>query len=343
MIRYPFGPVTMPAALPARLLPLAISLALVLKLAAQEFVSGEAISVEYQPVETIVRYAEIVEVESAQTDTLLGGQVVVESNVDQSSTSVAQAATIVPHPNQPLFTDEAKLEIEGGLAVLLTHFTDRLDTEYGTRAALGTLTEASKANDWPLIYLHEGSANPDQYFYAHPDPTAFVDSSLGRFQFDTTTLNHVVIAGGFYELCLDNTFSQVVENWSHISEEKQFRITFVMDAIYGVASDSWTEDAFNTGLRDWIREQPSTTVVMNSVLKTISEDKHAWTFLSRRWKKIPKEFGLHVRYGDELRAIRFAVKSKPTIVIHYTTAAAFAESVDKASNRPLPVELALSP
>lgn len=258
--------------------------------------------------------------------------------VPRSSTDSEDDAELVC---QPVWAEQSTLQFDGDFAILLTHFTTRLDKFKATRPALCTITQAAKQFDWPLIYLHEGLASNEQYFYCDCSPAAYVDSSLGRFDFDTRDLRHVVIAGGFYELCMDNTFRQVVENWSSLQTSDELRITFLMDGIYGVASDSQSEDSFDAPLHHWIRQQPDATVVMHSAMKWISNRDDAWKFLSRRWSKVPAGMGLHVRYKNEITAVRFAAEGRPTIVLHYTTARDFARSVDEATKRPLPVAFAI--
>lgn len=302
-------------------------------LKSQDFVPTFPIQVQSTPEAVIQSETLPREASSASVE---GGELRTKPKVAAAGLESADGRPMVC---QPQYADEAELKIPGGLAVLLTHFTERLDKERETRSALRTITNVAKSHKWPLVYLHEGNAAPEDYFYCDCEPTAFVNSSLGRFQFATDSLDHVIIAGGFYELCLDNTFSQIIENWSNVRERKELRITFVMDAIYGVASDSLTDDGFNAALRDWIRNQPDQTVLMSDVLDRIGSRDGVWTFLSRRWTRIPASFGLHVRYQDEITAVRFAQGSNPTVVIHYTTAAALARSVDQDLGQPLPIEL----
>ncbi len=220
---------------------------------------------------------------------------------------------------EPEWTDPSELKFDGDAVVLLTHFTDRLDTEHATKPGLQKLVSFAKSNEVPFVYLHEEDADASQYFYNDCNPTAYVNSSLGEFGFNTGSLQHVILAGGFYELCFNNTFEETVANWSELRGKQELRITIVVDAIYGVASDSHTDDPFNADLRAWIREQPSETLLLNSVLQQLTA-ADAWKFLSRRWSSVPLKFGLHVRYKDVLSAIRFAEEGFPTIVIHYATA-----------------------
>ena len=218
----------------------------------------------------------------------------------------------------PEWTEPSELKFESNTAMLLTHFSGRLDHEHLTKPGLHKLVSLAKKTEIPFVYLHERDSDAGKYFYSDCNPTAYIDSSIGEFEFNTGGLGHVILAGGFYELCFNNTFQNTIEKWSELRGKQEFRITLVVDAIYGVASDSLTEDPFNAGLRKWIREQPSGTLLLDSVLKQLAVDE-AWLFLSRRWEAVPPEFGLHVRYKDVLSAIRFAEEGFPTIVLHYAT------------------------
>lgn len=239
--------------------------------------------------------------------------------------------SVMPIPT-PVWANESTLAFDKPIAVLFTHFTDRLDANYITRPGLRTLTNLSRKHQWPTVYLHEGNAAPQAYFYHERQPTAYVNSSLGHFDFDSGPLEHIVVAGGFYELCLNNTVRQAIENWRAVRGKRLLQITYVLDAIYGVASDSYTEDRFNATLRNWINDRPSSTLLMSSVMAQLKDRDDAWKFLSRRWGNVPDEFGLYVRYRGEITAIRFSTPGFPTVLIAYTTTADLAELVDDSGS-----------
>ena len=106
----------------------------------------------------------------------------------------------------PNWANESELKLDAKTAVFLTHFTERLDKNRMTRPALKRLVSAAKSKQHPTIYLHERHESNDKYFYTDCSPTAYIDSDIGFFEFDSSKIKHAVVAGGFYELCLHNTY-----------------------------------------------------------------------------------------------------------------------------------------
>ena len=231
----------------------------------------------------------------------------------------------------PTYADPSELQIDSDVAVLMTHFTSRLDELYLTRPGLKKLTQSCRQHKLPLIYLQEPHAPQHLYFHADCEPTAYIASDLGRFDFETRDLNHLVVAGGFYELCLDNTVKQIVENWSDIKSQKELHITYVTDAIYSVASDCLDDVSNYATLRSWMSQQPSPTFLLSDALEQIQSRDAAWKFLAARWSKIPPRFGLHVRFRGEITAVRFADPDYPTITVRYATVEQLAHEITTAA------------
>ena len=94
---------------------------------------------------------------------------------------------------EPTWTEPEDVEFNGSSAVLLTHFTDRLDVEHKTRPALIQLVEYAKQKDSAVVYLHEKDAPNESYFYDDCNPTAYVSSEVGEFAFKTAELKHVIL------------------------------------------------------------------------------------------------------------------------------------------------------
>lgn len=144
-----------------------------------------------------------------------------------------------------------------------------------------------------------------------------MDSSVGLFEFDTRRVEHAIVAGGFYELCLNNTVKQLIANWQRADDPRQLRITYVLDAVYSVFSDRVVTDPFDRDFDYWIEKQPTTTVLLSSALKRIEDRKQAATLLSRRWKNVPSNFGLHYGFRDVLQLVREPSPGSPTLTVSY--------------------------
>jgi len=216
--------------------------------------------------------------------------------------------------------DQAGYRIETETAMFLTHFTKRLDKQQLTRPALERLVERSKADKaCTLLYLHEPFSPNEIYFYPDCQPDAYIRSYIGHFDFDSSKVQHAIVAGGLYELCLNNTVSQIIQNWLAANTGKDLRITYVTDGVYGVAADSKLTDPFDRGLRRWLRAQPHHVVTLSGVLEQLAGND-AWTFLQRRYNRVPADVGLYVQFRGELTAMRFARNGRPTVTFAFVTA-----------------------
>lgn len=215
--------------------------------------------------------------------------------------------------------DQAGYRVETETAMFLTHFTQRLDKRQLTRPALQRLVQRSKEDkDCTLLYLHEPFSPNGIYFYPDCQPDAYIRSSIGHFDFDSSKVQHAIVAGGLYELCLNNTVSQILQNWLAASTGKDLRITYVTDAVYGVGSDSKLADPFDRRLQSWLRSQPDHVVILSDILEQLV-GKEAWTFLARRYDRVPADVGLYVEFRGELTAIQFASDARPTVTFAFAT------------------------
>ena len=235
------------------------------------------------------------------------------------------------------FDKDTEISLSGETAVLFTHFSKRLDSELLTKPGLERLTEWTKKQTAPLVYLHEPYAEPELYFYSDCEPNAVAKSQIGYFYFKSAHLRHAIVAGGFYEMCLDNTVRQLIKNWGRadIDAGTKLQITYVIDGIYCVASDCLVTDDFYRGLQDWIEQQPSTTLLLGDVLETIKSPQE-WIFLQRHWEHmpVPDGFGLEMEYGGVQKLLREPVEGKPTLRINYLSQQELAKAVAAEKKNP---------
>ena len=222
--------------------------------------------------------------------------------------------------------DPANWSVDSPTAVFLTHFTKRLDKEELTRPAMQKLVALAKREDIPVVYLQESHHPAADYFYDDCEPTAYVESGVGQFSFKTGKVDHAIVAGGYYELCLNNTVRQLIENWSRHSNQqptsqqskpRKLKITYVLDATYAVLSDSHYTDTFDGKIQAWIKEQPCTTVLLSAGLKQIKNRQDATTLLSRRWNTVPSNYGLQYRFRNISQLVRDPAPNGSTLMIEY--------------------------
>lgn len=244
------------------------------------------------------------------------------SEATPTHSSVAVAGPATRAACEPRFVDQSRFEVRQKTALFLTHFSQRLDTHLVTKPGLTRLVELAKQSKLPHLYLHEPYTASSIYFYPACDPDAYVESSIGFFEFASAKLEHAIVAGGFYEMCLNNTVTQLIRNWNQARiGEREVVITYVTDAVYCVAQDRHFADPFDGPLSAFIQQQPSTTVLLSDVLGQLPERAHAWTFLSRRWREVPMEWGLSIQLRDELTTVRAAQRGQPTLKIRYVSTA----------------------
>ena len=245
----------------------------------------------------------------------------------------------------PWIDDPSTWRVDSKTAVFLTHFTNRLDKNELTRPAQQKLNAVAKQYEIPVLCLQERHRPTDEYFYPDCEPTACVDSAVGLFEFDTQNIEHAIVAGGYYEMCLNNTVKQLIANWQRARRPRNLRITYVLDAIYCVFSDRVVTDPYDRAIDRWLEKQPTKTVLLSSALAQLDDRKQAASFLSRRWHNVPIDFGLHYGFRDVFQLVRDPKRSSPTLMISYLPVNKLADnldSIDRARSLSLVAEVSPS-
>ena len=238
-------------------------------------------------------------------------------------------------PCTPVWVDESEFAAKDQTTTFLTHFCLRLDPNRLTKVGLDSLVTLSKEKQFGVIYLQEEHAPTSDYFYTDCGPTAYVGSSIGFFKFDSSEIRHAIVAGGFYEMCLNNTVTQIARNWQSINEPIDLRITYVTDAIYNVASDSRVGDRFDRKIRDWLNKQKHTTVVLSDVLDQLDDRTDALEFLSRRARLLPVGFGLNLKYEGDTHLLRQPATERPIITVEFLTASQLKTTLEHEESNPI--------
>lgn len=230
-------------------------------------------------------------------------------------------------------TNESTFSLAADTAVFLTHFSTRLDSQRHTEKTLHGLVDLAKSSELPFVYLHEPHQDDSTYFYNDCQPTAWIASSIGHFQFDSSPVKHAIVAGGYYELCLNNTVTQLIGNWYRSQPSHDLKLTYVLGGVYAVAQDRDVGSSSDSLIQSWLSAQPDTTIRLLDVMNILKSRNDAWDFLSRRWSKVPADVGLTVYFRGEKTAIRFAQPNRPTLTIQYMTLSELAEDLENPGDK----------
>ncbi|MEZ5658611.1 MAG: hypothetical protein R3E83_08795 [Burkholderiaceae bacterium] len=118
--------------------------------------------------------------------------------------------------------------------VLVTHASSEYDSRMATKSGLDALVHHARIVRMPVIYLADDSPL-DGYFARDCAPTAWVFSEGGELSFRVGA-NHVLLAGGHLELCLNRTIHGLLDQWGRLPPRDR-RLTLVADAIYANARE----------------------------------------------------------------------------------------------------------
>ncbi|MEZ5651016.1 MAG: hypothetical protein R3E87_10760 [Burkholderiaceae bacterium] len=132
------------------------------------------------------------------------------------------------------FTEAAALRLDTRRLLLVTHASSAYDSRLATKRGLDELLRRARAARIPAIYLADDSP-PDAYFPADCQPNAWVFSEGGELRFQTDA-DHVLLAGGHLEICLNRTIHALLDQWAR-RRPRDRRLTLVADAIYANARE----------------------------------------------------------------------------------------------------------
>lgn len=127
------------------------------------------------------------------------------------------------------FTAPEKVQLAGPAALIVTHPSTLWDGRFSSKVGMDAAVAFAKKNGLPVVYL-EGEEEKQTYFFSDCDPTYWVSSFGGEFEFPIET-NHIYSVGGHWELCQRNTQEGLMQAWAH-KRGVDLRFTQVMDGLY---------------------------------------------------------------------------------------------------------------
>lgn len=141
--------------------------------------------------------------------------------------SAAGAASCPPHA----WTDPARVKTGEGPLLIVTHPSTQWDGRFVSKLGMDATVAWAKTRNIPVVYLQDSQpSNAQTYFFSDCNPTYWVQSSGGEFEFAVTS-RHVISVGGHWEMCQRSTFEYLIQrNWRNMDGD--LRLTLVMDGIY---------------------------------------------------------------------------------------------------------------
>lgn len=223
---------------------------------------------------------------------------------------------------EPEITPAADVVVNASTVAIVTHASAHFDQLRQTKPGVDRVVATMKSRGLPVIYLHDhGNPNnpPWNYIYDDWEPTAFVESGIGYFDLNMSSVRHVVCMGGFFWCCERNTVADAIRLWRRDAPDEDLQITQIVDGIFDVA------EAAIPPYRDKIREFqakvlwkqfPAASMTLQQILDLIDDDDLAVEFLSRQISAFPYDVNVTIDYfGHRVRIRDAAVNNEISPII----------------------------
>lgn len=236
---------------------------------------------------------------------------------------------------EPEFTKPSDVMLQQSTVVLVTHASAHFDPLRQTKPAVDRVMAAAKRRRIPVVCFHDrhNSKNPAWlYLYDDWKPTAFVESDIGHYNFDTSRVRHVVCLGGFFWCCERNTLSDTIRHWRRDAPDQDLRITQVVDGIFDVA------EGVVPPYRDRVRkfqadvlwkQYPQAAITLKQILDLIGDDESAVDFIKRQIPELPGGVNVTIDFfGERIPLTTIEKKtdseiSTPELVLAYRDSHSF--------------------
>ena len=137
----------------------------------------------------------------------------------------------------PTWTASNQVKLNEGPVMIVTHPSTQWDGRFVSKLGMDAAVAFAKQQKVPVIYLQDSAPSNNQtYFFSDCNPTYWVSSSGGEFNFNVPS-RHVLSVGGHWEMCQKTTLKDLFyNNWSKVTEGN-LRLTQIMDGIYSYPTD----------------------------------------------------------------------------------------------------------
>jgi hypothetical protein len=195
-------------------------------------------------------------------------------------------------------------------AILITHPSAEYDFSRSAKAGIDRLISFGKVSGFSSVYLQNSSI--DEVYVSDCDPDFWVSSQAGEFNFSLAA-ETVFFGGGYWELCQDSTFSDVIRSWA-TTKPKLVRLVQVMDAIYVSGTSVYVWDEFYARYAALLASKPivnfpnSPTVTLLELMSVMRDDAQRIEVISRNLPNfgyLPADFGIQLFFnGKFVRELR---------------------------------------
>ena len=230
-----------------------------------------------------------------------------------------------PKPSILFPENQRQIQIASEKLTLITHSSTYFDPLRLTENSMRNLVSYSKQNADPVYYLHdEGNPNNPYYLYMYDDcePDGYLYSEIGFYSIDISQVRDVTVAGGYYELCENNTVRETVHKWASLKGTgNDFSITQVTDAIFAVGEDvEWT-DPYYRKYQDQFQSlrarHPKSSISLSTLLDLIGEPSLVVDYLKRRLPSVPSGWNVMIEYLGKTTPIQQGEFGNSTLTFRF--------------------------
>lgn len=217
----------------------------------------------------------------------------------------------------PSFTPPNEVKIESDILLLVTHVSTQWDSQMSAKAGANEVVAYAKDNEIPFIYL-QNFKDPHTYYYTECNPTYYVESYGGEFQFSFPS-KHVLSIGGFYERCKRNTLEHAMAVWEKGKTEEDLRITEIEEGIYMAGDYVRNDDPYREAYLKFKSEKGLSVINLFDFMSVVNDSKMEKEYVKRllsQFKMPPKHRVVVEVDGKE----SFVLKEKtgaPTLTFNY--------------------------
>jgi hypothetical protein len=220
------------------------------------------------------------------------------------------------------FTPPNQVSLKSDAAMIVTHPSTLWDGRFSSKSGMDAAVKYGKKHNMPIIYL-EGSDNAETYFFADCEPTYWVQSFGGEFNFAVET-NHIYSVGGHWEACQSSTMYDLIEAWQKKSGV-DLTITEVMDGIYSYGNNVHTGDSYKSMFDQFInivtyRNKGVGKFKLNlmEMMGIIHDNAKEIEFVKRQlppYLSMPKEYEVQLHFNGKLvEVLRPSSVAKPSVL-----------------------------
>lgn len=229
-------------------------------------------------------------------------------------------------PSFVSYEQQASLIIPTSTAVFVTHSSKHFDPLHLTKNGMNHLVKFAKQEGFSVYYLHD-SGNPNNpfegYMYDDCEPEAYIYSEIGLHRLNTENVDHVYVAGGFFELCENNTVKTAVKNWQkRPGKGHQLKVTQVVESVFAVGEkifyqDPYHREYYNYFYNDLKKRNSSSSIPLSDIFRIISADNLVVEYIKRHLPQVPLNWNVSIKWRDFEYSMQKTSAEETTLVFEF--------------------------